>query len=264
MKREVMMTIMSFFYIISFAQRGRGFRPEWDMDNYHNHHGVDDDMWSFLFVIGLAIIIFAYYYFKGLAVRQKEKAKLYKNNSNTKATENGCCLIYAIICVIAFVAGLVVPWLTSNNSNMPNSNKKTERTQRKDKTIVVTIISENDYKQSHVASKEEFIGKDTCFFYEYIVYQNRTNRDLVSYSLEYNANGSKALEILKNIKPNEYFKCSEAIPFQKPPVSVDFNATPVRNNWKSRSRWANKGYSKKTMFFLDYSEEVLRLKQSLK
>ena len=84
MKRIASLIIMAFIQIAAFAQRGRGFRPEWDMDRSYSHHSIDDDMWSFLFVIGLIIIIFAYAYFKGHAARQEEKPKTYKNKSNTK------------------------------------------------------------------------------------------------------------------------------------------------------------------------------------
>lgn len=260
MKRKVMMTIMSFFYILSFAQRGRGFRPEWDMESFHNQHSVDDDMWSFLFVIGLIIIIFAYYFFKGLAVRQKEKAKMYEKNNNTKDVENGCCLIYTLICIIAFVAGLVVPWLTADNSDVSKLNKKTGRAQRKDKTMVVTIISEDDYKQSHIASKDEFAGKDTCFYYEGYIYQNKTGKELTEYLIKYDSDGSKTLEVLKTIKPNQYFKSRVVLPFEDPPTSVEFKTYHTNyGNWKSRSRWGNKKETTKYMNFINYSDYVSNL-----
>ncbi len=260
MRRIGFLLLLILIHVMSFAQRGRGFRPEWDMDNTHIHHSINDDMWSFLFVIGLIIIILVYSYLKGLANRQKEKSKVCKNNGQMKNVEKGCCLIYSTLCILALIAGLIIPWSTSDNSDISNFKQKVERIQKKEKTLVVTIVSENDYKQSHVASKDEFVGKDTIYYYEHIVYQNKTGRDLTYYLVEYNANGSRTVKRIKTFKTNEYFKGSVAIPFQKPPTSIDFNVSSTHyNNWKSRSRWGNKKEVKKSMYFLDYSDYVSRL-----
>lgn len=41
-----------------FAQRGK-VRPEWDFNNGDNvvHHSLNDDMYSFLFIIGIVIVL---------------------------------------------------------------------------------------------------------------------------------------------------------------------------------------------------------------
>lgn len=169
---------MSVSCIVTFAQRGK-VRPEWDID-YGNRtvHHINDDIWSFLLVVGIIIMVLAISYFSGV-VKRKQKEQRY--NYQTKDVENGCCLVYVIICAIALVAGLIVPWITGGGK-YSKSNIHVVHSQRKDSTLVNEIISENNWKKIHKASKNEFKGDDTLFYYKSVVYKNMTGRDLIIYS----------------------------------------------------------------------------------
>ena len=71
MKRKILLLLISililstFIQVMTFAQRGRGFRPEWDMERSHSYHNIDDDMYSFLFIIGIILVVFIISAIKG-------------------------------------------------------------------------------------------------------------------------------------------------------------------------------------------------------
>ena len=142
-----------------------------------------------------------------------------------------------------------------------DSSKKSERIteQRKEETIVNTIFSDTDFKQSHIALTDEFTGKDTVLYYKNHVYQNMTGRTLAMYSVEYCINGKNTVEIIKTINPNEYFDTGllTIIPFQKPSQSVEIRTS------SGNSRWARSQRSKATQkeYFIDYLDFVSKIKQ---
>lgn len=71
---------MVIIQIAAFAQRGK-VRPEWDFDGGESvsRHSIDDDLWSFLLIIGLIVLYFVYIAIKGSLGHSKDIA----NNSKT-------------------------------------------------------------------------------------------------------------------------------------------------------------------------------------
>ena len=262
MKRTSILVTSIFIQVMTFAQRGRGFRPEWDMERSHSYHNIDDDMYSFLLIIGIILVVFIIAAIKG----HKKKNKIKQNYKPSKTFEvigkigniyntivGGGCLMAMLIAPIILLIILVKD---CGNDSSKKSEKKTE--QRKEKTMVNTIFSETDHKQSHVALQDEFTGKDTVFYYKNYVYQNMTGRTLALYSVEYCINGTKTVEIIKTISPNAYFDTGlhTIIPFQKPPQSVEI-LVPSGN-----SRWARSQRTKATRkeYFIDYLDYVSKIK----
>lgn len=250
MKRIVPLIIMAFFQIAAFAQRGRGFRPEWDMERNYSHHSIDDDVWSFIFIIGIIVVAFIIAAIKGH--NKKNKTKSYKPSKTFKVigkigdayntVVGGGCLIAMIIAPIAFLIILV------KDCGSDSSKKIVEKAeQRKETTIVNTIFSDTDYKQSHIASIDEFSGNDTAFYYKNYVFQNKTGRTLAMYSVEYSVNGTKKIEIIKSISPDSYFDTGLLfiIPFQKPPQSIE-----AKDHLTKAKRKEN---------YLDYLDNALKM-----
>lgn len=118
------------------------------------------------------------------------------------------------------------------------------------------IYSNTDYKQSHIASNDDFVGEDTVFYYEYIIYQNCTGRELTIYSVKYEPNNNRTIDVIRTIKPNQYFKMRDIIPFQKPPMAIELPTGKPYVNWKGRTRKTN---TARTLYFLDYKEYVSTL-----
>ena len=260
MKRIVPLIIMAFIQIAAFAQRGRGFRPEWDMERSHTHHSIDDDFWSFVFIIGIIVVAFIIAAIKGHSKKNKTKqsykqSKIFETIGKIGDVYNtvvgGGCLIAMIIAPIAFLLILV------KDCGSDSSKKIKEKTeQRKEKTIVNTIFSDTDYKQSHIASIDEFSGNDTAFYYKYYVFQNKTGRTLALYSVEYCIDGTRTTEIIKTISHNTYFDTGllTIIPFQKPRQSVDIQISSGHSRWARSQR----SKAKRKEFFLDYLENVYK------
>lgn len=70
-------------HMVTFAQRGK-VRPHWDIDGGGSHHSVDDDLWSFLFIVGLIVLYFAYIAIKGSLSNSRDKS----NNSKVGTDHN--------------------------------------------------------------------------------------------------------------------------------------------------------------------------------
>lgn len=250
-KRIVPLIIMAFFQIAAFAQRGRGFRPEWDIEKSHTYHSIDDDMWSFIFIIGIIVVAFIIAAIKGHNKKNKTKQSykpsktfgvIGKIGDGYNTTVGGGCLIAMIIAPIAFLIILV------KDCGSDSSKKIIEKAeQRKGKTIVNTIFSDTDYKQSHVASIDEFSGNDTAFYYKNYVFQNKTGKALAMYSVEYSVNGTRNIEIIKSISPDSYFDTGLLfiIPFQKPPQSVEAKGQLTK--------------VKRKEYYLDYFDNALKM-----
>ena len=253
---------MALIHISAFAQRGRGFRPEWDMEKSYSHHNIDDDLYSCLFIISIIFVVFIILAIK----RHNKKNKPKRNNKTSKTFEvigkvgdvyntivGGGCLVAIIIAPIVFLI-ILVKDCGNKSSNI--TIRKTE--QRKEKTMVNTIYSETDYKRSQVALQDEFTGKDTVFYYKNYVYQNMTGRTLAQYSVEYCINGNKTVKKTKAISPNAYFDTGlrTIIPFKKPLQSID---VPISTG---HSRLARSQRTKATRkeYFIDYLDFVLKIK----
>lgn len=262
MKRISILVLSILIQVITFAQRGRGFRPEWDMERIHSYHSIDDDMYSFLFIISIILIVFIIATIKGHIKKNKTKqsyktSKVFgvigKIGDVYNTIVGGGCLMAMLIAPIILLIILVKD---CGNDSSKKSVKIAE--QRKEKTMVNTILSEIDYKQSHVALQDEFIGEDTVFYYKNYVYQNMTGRTLALYSVEYCINGTKTVETIKTISPNAYFDTGlrTIIPFKKPPQSVDI-LIPT-----GHSRWAKSQRTKATRkeYFIDYLDFVSKIK----
>lgn len=73
MRKICFLVIMVLSHIAVYAQRGK-IRPEWDIC-YGNRssHNLDNDLWSFLFIIGIIIIAFACTYLYGVVKRGKRE-----------------------------------------------------------------------------------------------------------------------------------------------------------------------------------------------
>lgn len=259
MKRITLIICCCFLQLFVIAQRGR-FRPEWDMNDVsRNHHSIDDDFWSFLLIIGIIILFLVFAYFKGVINRQRTEKRTNHSSFGEMYDkfEDGCGTVFGIGCLLSVTFGIVIGVMSLCTGGEKVDNKNTPKEKRKDKTIVKVIVSEDDNMQLHEASKDEFQGEDTVFYYEYYVFQNKTGRNLTEYLIKYSSDGNNTLEVLKHIKPNQYFKSTVNKPFQKPPTSINFNTTHVKfGNWKSQSRWGNKKETTKYMNFIDYSDYV--------
>ena len=245
MKRISLLFIAFLPQINAFAQRGK-VRPEWDFGGSVSHHSIDDDFYSFLSIIVIIIIVFIIAAIKGNKNQNKTKQR-YEPSGFIKAIESigelyskivgGGCLLVIVLAPIAFLITLV------KDCGNDSSNKPKEKTeQRKEKTFVTVLYSDTDYNQIHIASKDEFIGKDTIFYYKSFVYQNKTGKTLAMYSVEYSIKGTKTIEIIKTISTDTYFDTGyiQITPFQKPPQSVDI---PIPTN---HSRWAKSQRTKAT------------------
>ena len=85
MKRLISIVILAIIKVVAYAQRGK-VRPEWDFDGGHNvlRHDTNDDMWSFLLIIGAVALFFLYYYIKENSKRFSKKNNLESNSYNTR------------------------------------------------------------------------------------------------------------------------------------------------------------------------------------
>ncbi len=125
-----------------------------------------------------------YYYIDHSPKEESKKSKPKKDYSNFNRTydeiEEGCGWFTCGGIVLAIIIGLIGCIVRCSCSHN-DSNTQTKIKQREEKTLVQTIISEEDYKIFHEASKEEFKGKDTIFYYHHVVYQNKTGKQLALY-----------------------------------------------------------------------------------
>lgn len=77
MKKFTTLLIAILLPLLICAQRGK-VRPEWDFNNGDNvvQHSINDDLYSFLFIIGIVFVLFIGAYLYGIFVgRPKEEAK---------------------------------------------------------------------------------------------------------------------------------------------------------------------------------------------
>lgn len=262
MKRLIYTMFLIFYQTFTFAQRGK-VRPEWDINGGGSHHSIDDDLYSFLFIVGLVALYFLFLAIRGAFSRSQDTKGKIDHSSFGKTydkLEEGCgtvfgggCLILMLLAPVAFIIGLVKD---CGNDTSNKSKEKTElrKEKKKEKTFVNVLYSDIDCKHFHVASTEEFKGKDTLFYYKSFVYQNRTGRTLALYSVEYCINGIKKVKIIKTIKSGTFFDTGaiSITPFETPPLSVDI---PIPTG---HSRWARSQRTKatRTLYFLDFLENV--------
>ena len=261
MKKMLFVITYSLSSLFVFAQRGK-VRPEWDFDGGRSvsHHNIDNDMYSFLFIIGIIVIVLIFAAIKGNMNKQKvEKRKeppiVFKAIGSiwdVYSTIVGWgCLISIVIAPIMLIVSLVKGCSHRSSDKL---NNKTE--QRKNETIVETIISEN-FIQSHKATEDEFIGADTIYYYKNYVYQNCTGKTLAIYSVEYCINGKQTWEIVRTISPNSYFDTGLYLTkFERPPGSVDIHVPTGYSRWARSQR--TKATSKK--YFIDYLENYHKYK----
>jgi hypothetical protein len=123
--------------MLVFAQRGK-VRPEWDINGGGSHHSIDDDLYSFLFIVGLVVLYFVFLAIRGTS-RGSRKSKEKIDHSSFGKTydklEEGCgtvfgggCLIIMLLAPVAFIIGLV------KDCGNDTSNKSKEKTElRKEK-----------------------------------------------------------------------------------------------------------------------------------
>jgi len=91
MKRLINTLFLSICQTFVFAQRGK-VRPEWDINGGGSHHSIDDDLYSFLLMVGLIVLYFVYIAIKGSLSRSRGNAD-YRNielnqNSNNLGYSN--------------------------------------------------------------------------------------------------------------------------------------------------------------------------------
>ena len=85
MKRLLTIVLLATIQVVVLAQRGK-VRPEWDFDGGYNvlRHDTNDDMWSFLLVIGAVVLYFLYYYIKGHSKWSNKKNNIESNSFTTQ------------------------------------------------------------------------------------------------------------------------------------------------------------------------------------
>ena len=71
MKRLIYTMFLIFCQTFTFAQRGK-VRPEWDINGGGSHHSVDDDLYSFLFIVGLVALYFLFLAIRGAFSRSQD------------------------------------------------------------------------------------------------------------------------------------------------------------------------------------------------
>ena len=64
MKRLVTIILLTIIQVVAYAQRGK-VRPEWDINGGGSHHSIDDDLYSFLFIVGLVALFFIFLAIRG-------------------------------------------------------------------------------------------------------------------------------------------------------------------------------------------------------
>ena len=90
MRRLVLVIITAFCQMLVFAQRGK-VRPEWDINGGGSHHSIDDDLYSFLLIVGLIVLYFVYIAIKGSLSRSRGNA----DYRNTELSQNSNNLEYS-------------------------------------------------------------------------------------------------------------------------------------------------------------------------
>jgi hypothetical protein len=70
-----------FYQTFTFAQRGK-VRPEWDINGGGSHHSIDDDLYSFLFIVGLVALYFLFLAIRGAFSRSLGNTDYLKNGSD--------------------------------------------------------------------------------------------------------------------------------------------------------------------------------------
>ena len=86
MRRLVLVIITAFCQMLVFAQRGK-VRPEWDINGGGSHHSIDDDLYSFLLIVGLIVLYFVYIAIKGSLSRSRGNAD-YRNTELSPNSNN--------------------------------------------------------------------------------------------------------------------------------------------------------------------------------
>lgn len=90
MKRLINTLFLSICQTFVFAQRGK-VRPEWDINGGGSHHSIDDDLYSFLLIVGLIVLYFVYIAIKGSLSRSRGNA----DYRNTELSQNSNNLEYS-------------------------------------------------------------------------------------------------------------------------------------------------------------------------
>lgn len=90
MKRLINTLFLSICQTFVFAQRGK-VRPEWDINGGGSHHSIDDDLYSFLLIVGLIVLYFVYIAIKGSLSRSRGNA----DHRNTELSQNSNNLEYS-------------------------------------------------------------------------------------------------------------------------------------------------------------------------
>ena len=78
MKRLIYTMFLIFCQTFTFAQRGK-VRPEWDINGGGSHHSIDDDLYSFLFIVGLVALYFLFLAIRGAFSRSRGNTDYLKN-----------------------------------------------------------------------------------------------------------------------------------------------------------------------------------------
>ena len=73
MRRVVLIIITTFCQMLIYAQRGK-VRYDWDIDEGNGRHSIDDDLYSFLLIVGLIVLYFVYIAIKGSLSRSRGNA----------------------------------------------------------------------------------------------------------------------------------------------------------------------------------------------
>lgn len=100
MKKFLLIVTFSILWITTFAQRGK-VRQEWDIDGSHYYHNFDDDMYSFLFIVFIVVIIFVVAALKGYRNDTKNK-----NNTGQIPKSTGAFKILSTITTVQRNFGL--------------------------------------------------------------------------------------------------------------------------------------------------------------
>lgn len=81
MKRLIYTMFLIFYQTFTFAQRGK-VRPEWDINGGGSHHSIDDDLYFFLFIVGLVALYFLFLTIRGAFSRSRGNTDYLKNGSD--------------------------------------------------------------------------------------------------------------------------------------------------------------------------------------
>ena len=90
MKRLVTIILLTVIQVVAYAQRGK-VRPEWDINGGGSHHSIDDDLYSFLFVVGLVALFFIFLAIRGALSSSRDNTDYRRTESDHNSGNSEYC-----------------------------------------------------------------------------------------------------------------------------------------------------------------------------